>query len=286
VDRARDDAVFLPDVRDGAAALVLPADRGVVAGEDVKEYVARLVVSALLAACAFCARAGEVTVAVAANFTAPMRKIAAAFKADTGHDAKLSFGATGAFATQVRNGAPFEILLAADDETPARLEKEGFAAPASRFTYAVGTLVLWSAREGYVEARGDVLARGGFERIAIANPKLAPYGAAAVETMQHLGLYDKLKPRIVQGENISQTFQFVATGNAQLGFVALSQVTQDGRIAKGSGWVVPSNLHAPIKQDAVLLAKGKDNAAASELLKFLKGEKARGIIRAYGYEIP
>lgn len=240
----------------------------------------------VLAACAFAVNAGEVTVAVAANFTAPMQKIAAAFKADTGHDAKLAFGATGAFATQIRNGAPFDILLAADDETPARLEKEGFAAAGSRFTYAVGALVLWSAREGYVDAKGDVLARGDFERIAIANPRLAPYGAAAVQTLRHLGLYDRLQSRIVQGENISQAYQFVATGNAPLGFVALSQVTQDGRIAKGSGWIVPANLHAPIQQDAALLSHGRDNPAAGELLKFMKGGKARGIIRAYGYELP
>lgn len=241
-----------------------------------------------LCLCTFAAQAGEVTVAVAANFTAPMQKIAAAFKADTGHDAKLSFGSTGAFATQIRNGAPFEILLAADHETPERLEKDGhgLAVPGSRFTYAVGALVLWSPREGYVDAKGEVLGKGDVERIAIANPKLAPYGGAAVETMKHLGLYDKLQPRIVQGENISQAFQFVATGNAPLGFVALSQVMQEGRIAKGSAWVVPASLHAPIKQDAVLLAKGKDNAAATALLQYLKGEKARGIIRSYGYELP
>jgi molybdate transport system substrate-binding protein len=251
------------------------------AGEDVMRVLAALAIGL----CALAARAGEVTVAVAANFTAPMQKIAAAFKADTGHDAKLAFGATRAFDTQIRNGAPFDVLLAADDETPARLEKEGLAAPGSRFTYAVGRLVLWSARDGYVDAKGEVLAHGDFERIAIANPKLAPYGAAAVETMQHLGLYDQLQPRIVQGENIAQALQFVATGNAQLGFVALSQVTH-GRVAKGSAWLVPQSLHAPIRQDAVLLAKGRDNAAAAQLLKFLKGEKARGIIRAYGYELP
>jgi molybdate transport system substrate-binding protein len=231
------------------------------------------------------AQAGEVLVAVAANFTAPMQRIAAAFETDSGHKAKLSFGATGAFATQIRNGAPFDVLIAADDETPAKLEKDGFAVAGSRFTYATGRLVLWSARESYVDAKGEVLARGDFGRIAIANPKLAPYGLAAVQTMQHMGVYDKLQPRIVQGENIGQTFQFVATGNAPLGFVALSQITQDGRIAKGSAWVVPANLHAPLRQDAALLAKGKDNPAASALLQFLKGEKARGIIRAYGYEL-
>lgn len=252
---------------------------------DLKHALGRLP-AFFLAFATLGAQAGEVTVAVAANFTAPMQKIAAAFKADTRHDAKLVFGATGAFAAQIRNGAPLDVLLAADDETPARLEKEGFAAPGSRFSYAVGRLVLWSAREGYVDPQGDVLARGDFDRIAIADPKLAPYGRAAVETMQHLRVYNKLQPRMVQGENISQAFQFVATGNAPLGFVALSQVTQDGRIAKGSAWIVPASLHAPIKQDAVLLAKGQGNPAAAELLKFLKGDKARGIIRAYGYELP
>jgi molybdate transport system substrate-binding protein len=230
-------------------------------------------------------RADEVLVAVAANFTAPMQKIAGAFEAESGHKAKLASGATGAFATQIRNGAPFDMLLAADEETPARLEKEGYALAGSRFTYAIGRLVLWSTRENYVDANGDVLARGDFDHIAIANPKLAPYGQAAVETMQRMGVYARLAPRIVQGENISQAFQFAATGSAPLGFVALSQVQVDGKITKGSAWIVPSQLHAPLRQDAVLLAKARGNPAAAALVDFLKGERARGIIRAYGYEL-
>lgn len=217
--------------------------------------------------------------AVAANFAVPMQRIAAAFEAQTGHRAKLSVGATRAFETQVRNGAPFAVLLAADDETPARLEKDGFAVAGSRFTYATGRLVLWSANTRLVDAGGDVLKTANFERLAIANPRLAPYGRAAVETMQRLGVYERWQPRIVQGESIGQAYQFVATGNAQAGFVALSQVVD----AKGSRWVVPDDLHEPIRQDAVLLAKGKDDEAARALLAFLKGEKARGIIRAYGY---
>ena len=224
-------------------------------------------------------RAAEVTVAVAANFAGPMQKIAAAFEADTGHRAKLAVGATGAFAAQIRNGAPFDVLLAADEATPQRLEQEGFAVAGSRFTYALGRLVLWSAKPGVVDEHGDVLKRAGIDRIAIANPKLAPYGQAAVETMQRLGVYERLQPRIVQGESISQALQFVATGNATMGFVALSQV----KPGEGSSWVVPDNLHAPLKQDAVLLAKGKDNAAARALLDFLRSDQARGIIRAYGY---
>ena len=229
-------------------------------------------------------RAAEVIVAVAANFTAPMQKIARAFEADTGHKAVLTFGSTGAFYAQIRNGAPFQLLLSADDETPARLEREGATVAGSRFTYAIGRLVLWSAQPGVVDNKGELLRKRGDGRIALANPKLAPYGAAAIEAMTILGLLQSLQPRFVQGENIAQTSQFVATGNAALGFVALSQVMVDGAIARGSAWVVPATLHAPIRQDAVLLVKGKDNTAAVALASFLKSEKARAIIRSYGYE--
>ncbi|MEZ0308359.1 MAG: molybdate ABC transporter substrate-binding protein [Ramlibacter sp.] len=230
------------------------------------------------------AHAAELQVAVAANFTAPMQKIATAFEAETGHKLLLSFGSTGKFYAQVRNGAPFQVLLAADDETPARLEKEGLAAGGTRFTYATGRLALWSAQPGVVDDKGDVLRRPGAGRIALADPKLAPYGAAAVEALTKLGLLQALQPRFVQGENIAQAYQFVVTGNAPLGFVALSQVMVDGKIARGSGWVVPSSLHTPIRQDAVVLAGGKDNAAAAALVAFLRSDKARAIIRAYGYE--
>ncbi|MBI2771596.1 MAG: molybdate ABC transporter substrate-binding protein [Burkholderiales bacterium] len=245
----------------------------------------RLIASIACALLAGAAHAADVSVAVAANFTAPMQKIAAAFEADTGHKAVLSFGATGAFYAQIRNGAPFQVLLAADDETPAKLEKEGAVLAGTRFTYATGKLVLWSAQAGVVDSQGEVLAKGTFERIAVANPKLAPYGLAAVETLTKMNLLDRLQPRFVQGENIAQTYQFIATGNATLGFVALSQVMVDGAISKGSAWVVPDNLHSPIRQDAVVLLAGKDNAAAIALMAYLKGEKARGIIRSYGYAL-
>jgi molybdate transport system substrate-binding protein len=233
----------------------------------------------LLALMGSTAHPAEVTVAVAANFAAPMQRIAAAFETDTGHRAKLAVGATGAFYTQIRSGAPFDVLLAADDETPARIESDALGVKGSRFTYALGRLVLWSAKPGVVDEHAEVLKRDDIGRIAIANPKLAPYGKAAVETMQKLGLYEHLASRIVQAENIGQAFQFVATGNAPIGFVALSQAID----AKGSKWIVPDDLHAPLKQDAVLLARGKDNAAAIALMQYLKGDKARGIIRAYGY---
>ena len=230
-------------------------------------------------------RAAEVQVAVAANFTAPMQKIAAAFEEDTGHKAVLAFGATGAFYAQIRNGAPFQMLLSADTETPAHLEQEGLASAGTRFTYASGRLVLWSAQPGFVDDKGEVLAKGTFQRIALANPKLAPYGAAAIETLTALRQLERLRPRFVQGENIAQTYQFVGTGNAQLGFVALSQVMVDGRITKGSAWLVPASLHSPLRQDAVILAAGRDNAAATALAAYLKGDKARAAIRSYGYEL-
>ena len=227
--------------------------------------------------------AAEVSVAVAANFAAPMQKIAQAFEQETGHKAVLSFGSTGMLYAQIRNGAPYQILLSADAEAPNKLEKEGLGVPGSRFTYATGSLVLWSKQPGFVDDKGDVLRTAKFQRIAMANPKLAPYGAAAMETINKLGLQQHLQARIVQGDNIAQTYQFVATENAQLGFVALSQVLVDGKMKQGSAWMVPAELHAPIQQDAILLTKGSDSPAAAALMQFLRGERAKALIRAHGY---
>ena len=228
-------------------------------------------------------RADEVQAAVAANFTAPMKEIATAFEAATGHKVVPAFGSTGKFYSQIRNGAPFEVLLAADSETPTKLETEGAAVVGTRFTYAVGKLVLWSATPGFVDGKGKVLKDGKFEHLAIANPKLAPYGAAGVEAMKKLHVFEAIEPKLVQGENITQAFQFIESGNAELGFVALSQVIKDGNIGTGSGWIVDPKLYKPIKQDAIILLKGKDKPAAIALLDFLKGEKARAIILTYGY---
>ena len=239
-----------------------------------------LILTALLAGAA---HADTVSVAVAANFTAPMQKIAAEFAKDTGHKAELSFGATGKFYAQISNGAPFGVLLAADDTTPAKIASEGKGVADSRFTYAVGKLVLWSKQDGYVDAQGAVLKTGKFQHVAIANPKLAPYGLAAEQTLTQLGLLEQIKPKFVQGENIGQTYQFAATGNAELGFVALSQVMEDGKIKSGSAWLVPSNMHEPIRQDAIVLNTAKDNAAAKALMDYLRGDKARAIITLYGY---
>lgn len=252
--------------------------------------IPRILTQACLAVAAVCSlaprpvRADVVPVAVAANFAGPMKEIAAAFAEATGHQAIVSTGATGALAAQVANGAPFEVFLSADATTPAKLEKDGLAVAGTRGAYAVGRLVLWSAKAGYVDTAGAVLKTGDFAHLALANPKLAPYGAAAVAALEGLGLLTTLEPRFVLGENIGQAFQFAGSGNAELGFVALSQVWRDGKFTSGSGWIVPARLHAPLRQDAVLLARGAEHTAAKALLEFLHGEKARAVMRCYGYE--
>ena len=230
--------------------------------------------------------AATVLVAVASNFSKPMTEIAAEFEKATGHSAKLSFGSSGKFVSQLENGAPFEVLLSADEKGAQKLEQAGLAVSGSHFTYALGKLVLWSATPGYVDDQGKILATGGFKHLALADPKLAPYGAAAVDVLKGLSLQDKLSPLFVLGENIAQTHQFVSTGNAELGFVALSQVIENGKIATGSGWIIPDDLHAPIRQDAVLLTTGAENPAAPALLDYLKSAPALAIIEKYGYGLP
>jgi molybdate transport system substrate-binding protein len=234
--------------------------------------------------CVACsAHADEFQVAVAANFTAPAKLIAAAFEKDSGHKAMLSFGGTGKFYAQIRNGAPFEVLLAADDETPAKLVAENAALAGSQFTYAIGKLVLWSAKPGFVDDSGEVLRKGNFAHMALADPKLAPYGAAGIETMKTLGVLGANQAKVVTAENIGQAYQFVASGSAELGFVALSQVLKDGRI-EGSAWIVPARYHTQIRQDAVILDKGRGKPAAEALLKYLKSDKAKAVIKAFGYD--
>jgi molybdate transport system substrate-binding protein len=228
-------------------------------------------------------RAADVQVAVAANFAAPLSQIGEAFSAATGHTLKVSAGATGKFYTQIHAGAPFEVLIAADDTTPRKLVAEGLAVAGTDFTYAIGALVLWSAQPGYVDDQGAVLASGRFAHLAIANPKVAPYGAAALEVLKARGLTDALAPRLVTGESIAQAYQFVATGNAELGFVALSQVAVPGQPLVGSYWRVPKSLYSEIRQDAVLLKVGEKNPAAAALLAFLKSDAARQIIQRWGY---
>jgi molybdate transport system substrate-binding protein len=225
------------------------------------------------------ATAAQTNVAVAANFTDAAKEIAAAFKAKTDHDAVLSFGSSGQFMTQIGQDAPFEIFLSADDTRPKELVAKGLGVPGSEFTYAIGKLVLWSKQPDLVKGE-ETLKRSQFSKLSICNPVAAPYGAAAVETMQSLKLYDALKPKFVEGANITQAYQFVETGNAEVGFVALSQLT--GK-SEGSRWLVPQELYKPITQGAVLLRKGEKNPAATAFIEFLKGPEARAIIEKYGY---
>ncbi len=240
-------------------------------------------VAAALCVAAAGAMAAEVHVAVAANFTAPAKELAPIFKEKTGHDLVLSFGATGMFYGQIKNGAPFDVLLAADAKTPKKAIEEGYGVADSSFTYAVGKLVLWSSDANKVKDGEQLLRSGDFNKCAVANPKLAPYGQAAYEALTALKLLDQVKPKFVEGDNISKTLNFVKSANADIGFVALSQVYKDGKITSGSGWIVPDNLYGKIAQDAVLLKQGKNADAAKEFLKFLQGPEAARVKADYGY---
>lgn len=244
----------------------------------------KLVLSLLGTLLAAQVHAAVVKVAVAANFAKTLEDITAQFEKDTGHKVLATPGASGKFYAQIVNGAPFEILISADDETPRKLAKEAKAITETQFTYAIGTLALWSPDANLVDQGGGVLKTDKFKFLAIANAKVAPYGQAAVQTMLKLGLLTKLEPRVVQGENIAQTYQFVTSGNAQLGFVALSQITENGKVKSGSAWIVPQEFHDQIKQDAILLNNGKDSIAAKALLDYLKSDKAKKIIASYGYK--
>ena len=239
-----------------------------------------------LLACAAAARADEVVVAVAANFAGPMVVLAEGFAVATGHRVKTTVGSTGKFYSQIVAGAPFEVLLAADDETPQKLVNDGRAVAGSQFSYAIGQLALWSAQPGFVDDQGAVLASGRFAWLAIANPKLAPYGRAARQVLAARGLEQALAPRLVTAESIAQAYQFIATGNAELGFVALSQVAVPGKPLLGSVWRVPTTLYGEIRQDAVLLKLGEHRPAAAALLAYLKTAPARAVIRSYGYGLP
>ena len=230
--------------------------------------------------------AGEVNAAVAANFAAPMQQIVALFQKETGNTVKMSFGATGKFYSQIREGAPFDVLLAADEQTPKLLEQQGLAVDGSHFVYAQGRLVLWSAKPGFVDDKGAVLNTGSYNRIAYADPKLAPYGMAAQETLQKMSLWGKVQGKMVTGESIGQAYQFAASGNADLAFVALSQITKSSKVNEGSWWIVPASMYHPIRQAAVELTAARDKEAAGAFLSFLKSEKAAAIIRSYGYELP
>jgi len=237
------------------------------------------VLAAVLIAFLSAAAAREINIAVAANFTEPAKEIAALFNEKTGNEAILSFGASGPLLAQITHDAPFKVFLSADEERPKAAIEQGFALKSTLFTYAIGKLVLWSRVLDVTDGEAALKA-GAFAKLAIANPNAAPYGAAAVETMKALGVYDALKPKIVEGNSIAQTFQFVDTKNAELGFVALSQLYG---VKEGTRWLVPQNLYAPIRQDAVLLKKGENDEVSKAFLQFLRGPEARAVIEKFGY---
>ena len=245
----------------------------------------KIIAAALLAGAAIGASAAEINVAVAANFTATAKELAADYEKATGDKLVLSFGSTGNFYAQIKNGAPFDVLLAADDTTPAKAVKEGYGVEGTTFTYAIGKLVLWSSDANLIKGDAKVLTTDAVKHIAVANPKLAPYGLAAHETMDKLGIKAAITPKIVEGDNIGKTFQFVSTGNAEAGFIALSQCYKDGKMTSGSGWIIPQEYYNPIAQDAVLLKKGEKNEAAKKFLEYLRtSEKAAQVRAAYGYD--
>ena len=247
-------------------------------GYSVRAFACALVLALLGGA----AQAADVQVAVAANFTEPAKLIATAFEKKTGDHVALSFGASGQFYTQIKSGAPFEILLSADADRPAQAEKDGLAVPGTRFTYATGQLVLYSATPGKVDAKGQVLKTGAFDKLSVADPAVAPYGVAAMQTLDKLGVTAAVQPKIVKGASIGQAWQFVQSGAADVGFVALSQVINE---KGGSRWIVPESMHAPIDQQAILLKTGADDPEAKKFLAFLKGGEARAIIKSYGYTV-
>ncbi len=225
-------------------------------------------------------------VAVASNFSKPMTEIAKNFEKETGHTAKLSFASSGKFVSQIENDAPFEVFLSADENSPKKLEHDGFAVSGSEYIYAIGKLVLWSSADGFIDQQGAVLKNGKFQHIALADPKLAPYGAAAVDYLNRHHLLERLQPLMIMGENITQTHQLISTGNIELGFIALSQIIDNGKISNGSGWIIPNDEYKNIKQGVVLLKTGEKNPAAKALLNYLKSPSAKTIIQKYGYDLP
>jgi len=229
---------------------------------------------------------GEINVAVASNFAAPMERIVALFQKESGYTVKISLGSSGKLYSQIKSGSPFDLLLSADETIPKRLIQDGQAIGSSRFVYALGKMVLWSPQPGFVDVRGAVLNKGNFTKLAIADPKFSPYGLAAKETLEKLVMWNAMQEKLIKGENVTQTYQLAASENADLAFISLSQVMRDGKIADGSWWLVPSEMHNPIRQSAVMLAGAKDKIAAQAFLDFLKSNKAIAIIRNFGYELP
>lgn len=230
-------------------------------------------------------QAGEVSVAVASNFAGSMERLVPLFQKESGHTVKVSAGASGKLYAQIRGGAQFDVFLSADEEMPKQLMQDGFAVGGSRFIYATGKLVLWSAQPDLVDEKATVLNKGNFKMLAIANPRFSPYGVAAKETLTKLIMWNSIQEKLTKGDSVTQTQQLVAAEKADLAFIALSQVMRDGKVTSGSWWLVPPEMHQPIRQSAVLLSQAKDPAAAKAFLAFLKSEKARAVMRGFGYEV-
>lgn len=230
------------------------------------------------------AHADDIYLAVATNFTAAMKEIVTKFEQSHEHKVITSFGSSGKIYAQIKHGAPFQLFFSADQTKPEILEQEGFTVSGSRFTYAIGALALWSFKPNFVGNDFSRLQTNSFNKLALANPKLAPYGVAALEVLDALKLKQFTEAKWVQGENIAQTYQFVATGNADLGFVALSQIMDKGHIQAGSSFIIPRQLYSPIRQDAVLLKRAKTSAGAKALHDYLKSAEAKNIIHAFGYQ--
>lgn len=246
-------------------------------------------IAAVLMLCGLMAspvQAGEVSVAVASNFAAPMERLAPLFQKESGHTVKVTPGASGKLYAQIKKGAAFDVFLSADEELPKRLMQEGTAVVGSRFVYATGRLVLWSAQPGFVDDKGLVLNRGNFNLLAIPNPVNSPYGVAAKETLTKLTMWNAMQRKLDKGEDVIETYRFVASERAELAFIPLSQVMRDGKVSTGSWWLVPPEMHNPIRQSAVLLTAAKDPAASKAFLAFLKSEKAQKVMRGFGYELP
>lgn len=247
----------------------------------LRNYFAALLLLALMC---FPVNAAEIRIAVASNFSAPLAQISALFQQQTGNQLKISIGSTGKLYAQIQQGAPFDLLIAADTTTPQKLEAEGLTVRGSSFVYALGKLVLWSAQAHLSKTPEELLRQGAYHKLAIADPKLAPYGRAAQETLTQMGLWNAVQSKLVQGENITQAYQFVATENAELGFIALSQITQNGKA--GSGWIVPAQFYTPLRQSAVMLQTAQDKVAAQAFLSFLQSKQVLEIIRNFGYTLP
>ncbi|MFT5716642.1 MAG: molybdate transport system substrate-binding protein [Oleiphilaceae bacterium] len=245
-----------------------------------KQILCFLVIS-LISCCSF---ADQVRIAVAGNFYQPLKLISAQFSQLSGHELQVSVGSTGKLYAQIINGAPFDVLISADQIRPTKLAAQQLAIKKTQFTYAIGKLVLWSRDQSLIDNQGMHLKTGTLKHLAIANPKIAPYGEQAVNVLKNMGIYQQLASKLILGQSVGQTFQHLSTGSVQQGILALSQVMQDGTISSGSGWIIPDALYQPIQQDAILLNKGKNNAAAIAFLAYLKNPQSEKVIRSFGYQ--